>query len=210
MQHSLIPTRNRTPPHFAPPPFTAHLLFSFACVFPPVRSTSKFLLDFTGNDLGSKGALALRDLFQGWAKKDARKIQTSGIIQTLVLNENNLGSEGIARVCEALTNTSITSLSLDRNIKVGMFSSGKEAGEGLPKFIQATPMLKEFSVPLPPPCIHPSVSLLTQFFRTRRTTPTDSRRQRSLPEGALAPSAQSAGAQQKSDAHRLLSEPHRR
>lgn len=49
-------------------------------------------------------------------------------------------------VCKALSGTSIQSLSMDRNLKIGMFSSGKEAGEALAKFVNSTPMLTELTV----------------------------------------------------------------
>jgi hypothetical protein len=113
--------------------------------------STKFLLDFTGNDLGVKGAKEMAGLFERWTKKDPAKIQKSGIINSLSLNENDLGSEGIAYVCKALTNSSIGSLSLDRNITVGMFSSGREAGNGLASFINTSPTLKEFSIQVTQP-----------------------------------------------------------
>ncbi len=39
------------------------------------------------------------------------------------------GVEGVITLCKALQGSSIHTLAIDMNLKVGMFTSGKEAGE---------------------------------------------------------------------------------
>lgn len=97
-----------------------------------------------------------------WLKKNAGKAQ-QGTIHSLNLSDNALGVDGIATVCKALTGTSIHTLALDANVKVGIFNSGmtcfpqfrsriprvdagKEAGDALAAFVNSTPSLRELSV----------------------------------------------------------------
>jgi len=80
-----------------------------------------------------------------WLKKDNDKI-AKGPLRSLVLSDNNLGNEGIVTACKSLSGTSLESLALDNNIKVGMFSSGKEAGDALAKLVINTPNLHEVSL----------------------------------------------------------------
>jgi len=99
----------------------------------------RFWLELTSNDLGVKGAKELAELF---TKK--KKIDT---VHTLILNSNNLGPDGVIAVCQSLTGTNIHTLSLDSNIKSGMFSSNtKEAGEAIAQFMNSTPSLRELSI----------------------------------------------------------------
>jgi len=119
----------------------------------------RFSLDFSHNELGVKGARDLSEVYMRWLKKDmtARAASGSGSgsgsaapshgsIHTLNLSECGLGVEGVVAVCKALSGTSINTLALDCNLKLGLFTSGKEAGEALAALVKNTPALKELSV----------------------------------------------------------------
>jgi len=105
----------------------------------------KFYLDFSSNNFGVKGAQDMNALLMDWLKKDNDKI-AKGPLRSLVLSDNNLGNEGIVIACKSLSGTSLESLALDNNIKVNIFTSGKEAGDALAKLVINTPNLHEISL----------------------------------------------------------------
>jgi len=107
-----------------------------------------FSLDVSGNNLGTKGAKDLDTLFMDWLKRDPRVVTEAGKIHTLILSDNNLSVEGIVTICKALRGTSVHSLGLDRNVKLGVFSSGEgnEVGDALAGLINNTPHLKELTI----------------------------------------------------------------
>eukprot|EP00954_Amorphochlora_amoebiformis_P025038 1370396-Amorphochlora_amoeboformis.AAC.1 len=101
------------------------------------------VLDISECGIGENGSKALLNVFQKLKSKGGKPFKTN--ISSLNLNDNGLGAKGIKNVVDALVDTDIRTLSLDRNYKPGFFSSGKEVGEALEKCIKHWPQLRNFS-----------------------------------------------------------------
>lgn len=96
-------------------------------------------LELSSNDLGDKGAKELAAVFD--------KHPHMNSIHTLILNNNAMAPEGVVAVLQSLRGKNIHTLSLDNNIKTGIFMAGaREAGEQIAQFINHTPQLKELSI----------------------------------------------------------------
>jgi Ran GTPase-activating protein (RanGAP) involved in mRNA processing and transport len=110
--------------------------------------TIQFTLDFSKNELGVKGAKEIANLYEKYAKlaDNLNRLKNSNVLHTLILAENDFGVEGIVILCNCLKGTNISSLNLDLNVKTGMFTSGKEAGEALADLVKATPRLQQLSL----------------------------------------------------------------
>lgn len=104
---------------------------------------ARFWLELTNNDLGTKGAKELAEALQK-RRAAGSKVES---LHTLILNANSLGADGVIALCNALTGLPVHTLSIDNNIKLGMFAgNGKEAGEAVAHFMNNTPSLRELSI----------------------------------------------------------------
>lgn len=103
----------------------------------------RFHLDFTGNDLGARGAKELLQHLQKWADK---VMAASSGFSSLIVADNNLGSDGLLYLCNGVAGTKIESLKAGNNVKVGVFGSGKDIAEGIANLVKTTPALKELDL----------------------------------------------------------------
>lgn len=104
----------------------------------------RYWLELSGNDGGPKGARALAELLH------RRRADGAANLHTLVLNACAFGAEGVTALADALSGSNLHTLSLDNNIKTGMFGDQEEAalwaGESLARMVLSSPALRELSL----------------------------------------------------------------
>jgi Ran GTPase-activating protein (RanGAP) involved in mRNA processing and transport len=88
------------------------------------KHAAALTLDLSANDLGPKGAGSLKTMFENLTASDLKKFQKKDRLKSLLLNDNNFGHEGLKYICQSFTDKlAVGGLGLDRNIKIGFFST---------------------------------------------------------------------------------------
>eukprot|EP00466_Bigelowiella_natans_P004844 jgi/Bigna1/135068/aug1.27_g9776 len=111
------------------------------------KNNARLSIDLSECGVGESGSKIILDFFSKKKRKLRGTLPVSTNISSLDLSGNALGGKGICNVIDALLDTDIEHLALDRNFRSSFFSStNNSVGEALRRCMTDYPSLKGFSI----------------------------------------------------------------